>query len=464
VRRPHYSLLFAVGVLSVLALGGLVVVGIVVILQSPMEFRSVATRGIAIVMLVFLGLLLVRYGSLIWLAYLHSVEQTADSKDNRDGRGTYLPPVTVILPAYNEGAVIDEAIRSLLRLDYPRYEVIVVDDGSTDDTAEKAWKYEGEFDSVRVRVYSKTNGGKASALNVGLRMAAYPFVVTMDGDSILAHNTLRDSMHHFLREDVAAVAGNVKVGNRVNLLTRLQALEYVEGLNIPRRAQAAVRAVNIVPGPVGIFRRDVVLQLGGYDSDTFAEDTDLTLKILSKGWRVVYEERAIAHTEAPENLLDLIKQRYRWTRGILQALDKHRGVLWSRQGDIATRVSIVNLLFEILLWPMFNIIGHLGFSIVALAYGMPATVVAWWLLITLLEVSVALLAVSLEEEDLSLVPMAVLYRFFFIFIVDVVKLFASIEEFLKLEMNWGKLARTGSLNARADAGRPAAATTTFSRD
>ncbi|MEJ2504128.1 MAG: glycosyltransferase family 2 protein [Gemmatimonadota bacterium] len=241
------------------------------------------------------------------------------------------------------------------------------------------------------------------------------------------------------------MAGNVKVGNRVNLLTRLQALEYVEGLNIPRRAQAAVRAVNIVPGPVGIFRRDILLQVGGYDSDTFAEDTDLTLKVLSRGWRVVYEDRAVAYTEAPETFRDLMRQRYRWTRGILQALDKHRDTLWSRDGDIAVRISIVNLLFEILVWPALNIFGHLGFSFVALGYGMPATVVAWWLLITLIEVSVALLAVALEEEELSLVPMAVLYRFFFIFIVDVAKLLASIEEFLKLEMNWGKLARTGSV-------------------
>jgi poly-beta-1,6-N-acetyl-D-glucosamine synthase len=445
MRRPRYPVLFGIGIAALLALGALVVVGIIVILQAPMEFRSVATRSIAVLMLVFLIVLLLRYGAMVWLSYLHAAEQTASSRNNSDGRGTYLPPVSIILPAYNEGAVIDSAISSLLALDYPRYEIIVVDDGSADDTAEKASRYEGDFDSVRVRVYSKSNGGKASALNLGLRMAAYPFVLTMDGDSILAPATLRESMHHFLREDVAAVAGNVKVGNRINMLTRLQALEYVEGLNIPRRAQAAVRAVNIVPGPVGIFRREVVLQLGGYESDTFAEDTDLTLKLLSRGWRVVYEERAVAFTEAPENLLDLMKQRYRWTRGILQALAKYRGTVWTRHGDPAVRISIVNLLFEILLWPAFNIVGHLGFSIVALSYGMPATVLAWWLLITLIEVAVALLAVSLEEEDLGLVPLAVIYRFFFIFIVDVVKLLASLEEFLKLEMNWGAMARTGSV-------------------
>lgn len=445
MRRPHYSVLFAVGLLVLIALGALVVVGLIVTLQSPSELRSLATQSIAVLMLVFLGVLLFRYGSLVWLAYLHAVEQVVDSREERNGRGSYLPPVSIILPAFNEGPVIESALRSLLRLDYPRYEIIVVDDGSTDETFRKASEFEGEFDTVRVRVYSKSNGGKASALNLGLKLADYPFVVTMDGDSILAPNALRDAMHHFMDPDVAAVAGNVKVGNRVNLLTRLQALEYVEGLNIPRRAQATIRAVNIVPGPVGIFRRDVLLQVGGYDSDTFAEDTDLTLKLLSNGWRVVYEDRAVAYTEAPETLRGLMKQRYRWTRGILQALDKYRGAVWSREGDAAVRLSIVNLLFEILVWPALNIFGHLGFSFVALGYGMPATVVAWWLLITLIEVSVALLAVALEEEELSLVPMAVLYRFFFIFVVDVAKLLASIEEFLKLEMNWGKLARTGSV-------------------
>ena len=445
MRRPHYSVLFAIGLVALLALGAVVVVGIIISLQAPSEFRSLATQSVAVLMLVFLGILLLRYGSLVWLAYLHAVEQATGATDENARRGSYLPPVTIVLPAYNEGPVIEAAIRSLLRLDYPRFEVIVVDDGSTDDTVDKAAAFEGEFDSVRVRVYSKSNGGKASALNLGLRMADYPFVVTMDGDSMLAPNTLRDSMHHFLDSYVAAVACNVKVGNRINLLTRLQALEYVEGLNIPRRAQAAIRAVNIVPGPVGIFRRDVLLQVGGYDSDTFAEDADLTLKLLSHGWRIVYEDRAVAHTEAPETLRGLMKQRYRWTRGILQALDKYRSAVWSREGDAAVRLSIVNLLFEIIVWPALNIFGHLGFSFVALGYGMPTTVVAWWLLITLIEVAVALLAVALEEEELSLVPMAVLYRFFFIFIVDVAKLLASLEEFLKLEMNWGKLARTGSV-------------------
>src|SRR6185436_16069303 len=146
----------------------------------------------------------------------------------------------------------------------------------------------------------------------------------MDGDARLSPDALRHAMRHFSDPRIAAVAGNVKVVNRRNLWTRLQALEYIEGLNMARRAQGFLRVVNIVPGPIGVFRRDVLRRVGGYDTDTFAEDADLTLKILTAGWHVAYEERAIAYTEAPERFVELVKQRYRWTRGVLQALRKHR--------------------------------------------------------------------------------------------------------------------------------------------
>ena len=136
-------------------------------------------------------------------------------------------------------------------------------------------------------------------------------------------------MRHFADPRVGAVAGNVKVVNRDNAWTRLQALEYIEGLNMPRRAQGFLRVVNIIPGPIGIFRRDVLVSVGGYDTDTFAEDADVTLKILTRGWHIAYEERAIAWTEAPESAQQLITQRYRWTRGILQALRKRASSLRS---------------------------------------------------------------------------------------------------------------------------------------
>jgi cellulose synthase/poly-beta-1,6-N-acetylglucosamine synthase-like glycosyltransferase len=252
-------------------------------------------------------------------------------------------------------------------------------------------------------------------------------------------------MRHFTDPRVGAVAGNVKVVNRNNVWTRLQALEYIEGLNMPRRAQGFLRVVNIVPGPIGVFRRDVLLHVGGYDTDTFAEDADLTLKILMGGWHITYESRAIAWTEAPESFLELVKQRYRWTRGILQSLRKRGGWVTSRKGEVAVRMSLAMMLFEAVIWPAVSIVGNVFFCIAALAAGATAGIFYWWVLLTMLDVAAALYSVSMEGEELALVPYAVAYRLFFITMVDVVKLFATAEEFARVRMTWGKLARAGRI-------------------
>lgn len=252
-------------------------------------------------------------------------------------------------------------------------------------------------------------------------------------------------MRHFVDPRVGAVAGNVKVVNRGNLWTRLQALEYLEGLNMARRAQGFLRVVNIIPGPIGVFRRDVLRQVGGYDTDTFAEDADLTLKVLTAGWHVTYEERAIAYTEAPEQFIDIVKQRYRWTRGILQALRKRSSWLVSARRGLLIWFSLVAMLFEAVLWPAMNVLGNLLFSLVALSAGAASGVVYWWVLLAMLDVAAALYAVGIEGEELSLVPYALLYRFFFITMIDVAKLFATAEEMARVRMTWGKLERAGRI-------------------
>ena len=353
--------------------------------------------------------------------------------------------MTIVVPVYNEEAVIASALRSLLALHYPSTEIIVVDDGSTDRTVERARALEGRYGDTTLRVVSKRNGGKASALNTGIALARNAYLLCMDGDSRLDPGTLRAAMRHFADPRVGAVAGNVKVVNRDNVWTRLQALEYLEGLNMARRAQGFLRVVNIIPGPIGVFRRDVLQRVGGYDTDTFAEDADLTLKILTAGWHVAYEERAIAYTEAPEQFVDLIKQRYRWTRGILQALRKRRAWLMSpRRGGIVS-ASLAAMLFEAVLWPVMNVVGNLFFSLVALSVGAASGVVYWWVLLTMLDVAAALYAVGIEGEELRLVPYAVLYRFVFISMIDVAKLFATAEEVARVRMTWGKLERAGRI-------------------
>jgi biofilm PGA synthesis N-glycosyltransferase PgaC len=346
---------------------------------------------------------------------------------------------------FNEETVIAAALRSLLELRYPVFHVIVVDDGSTDRTYERAIELAGRYGRSTIRVTRQRNAGKASALNTGISLATTEFVLCMDGDSRLHRDTLRFAMRHFVDERVGAVAGNVKVVNRHNLWTRLQALEYVEGLNTVRRAQGFLRVVNIIPGPIGVFRREALLRAGGYDTDTYAEDADVTLKLLTGGWHVAYEERAIAYTEAPERFLDLIKQRYRWTRGILQALRKRASWLGAPQRGVALWLSLLVMLFEAVVWPAMNVIGNLLFTLAALSAGAASGVFYWWALLTMLDVAAALYAVGMEGEDLRLVPYAVAYRFFFITTIDVAKLFATAEEVARVRMTWGKLERAGRI-------------------
>ena len=390
--------------------------------------------------LTFLVVLIIRYVLLLWLSYLQHIENRS-----REDECTHRPPVTIVVPVYNEGAVIAAALRSLLELHYPVFHVIVVDDGSTDQTFARATELAGRYGACSVRVVTKRNGGKASALNYGIALATTEFVLCMDGDSRLHPETLRFAMRHFIDPRVGAVAGNVKVVNRTNLWTRLQALEYVEGLNTVRRAQGFLRVVNIIPGPIGVFRREALLRVGGYDTDTYAEDADVTLKLLTASWHIAYEERAIAYTEAPEHYLDLVKQRYRWTRGILQALRKRAGWLGSPQRGIAVWLSLLVMLFEAIVWPSMNVLGNLLFSVAALSAGVASGVLYWWALLTMLDVAAALYAIGMEGEDLRLVPYAVAYRFFFITMIDVAKLFATAEEVARVRMTWGKLERAGRL-------------------
>lgn len=412
-------------------------------MHSPSQVQAFLVRLVLISLIIFLAILFIRYFTLLWFAYLQHAERNVAS---REPEGE-LPPVSILIPAYNEAEVIGHAIESLLQLDYPTYEVIVVDDGSTDDTLEVARRWEGKASGVEVRVLTKRNGGKASALNAGIARSKYPFVMCMDADSWVDPGSLKAAMPHFRDASVGAVAGNVKVANRENLLTRLQALEYIEGLNMPRRAQGFIAAVNIVPGPVGVFRREALEEVGGYDTDTFAEDADLTLQLITSGWKIIYEDQAITWTQAPTRALDLIQQRYRWTRGILQALKKRKGVYWHPFPDFPLWLSAMEMGFEAIVWPILNVYAHLFFAIVALLFGAGELLLYWWILLTLLDLVMALVTVSMEEESLSLVPYAIIYRFFFILFLDITKMFATVEEALNLGMEWDKLRRVSYAGA-----------------
>ena len=262
----------------------------------------------------------------------------------------YRPRVAVLIPAYNEEMVIERTIQGALDSDYPNLRVIVIDDGSKDRTLEIARRtFAADEAAGRVLILTKPNGGKAEALNFGLEhIGDAELFVGIDADTIIAPDAIARLVPHFLNPKVAAVAGNAKVGNRVNLWTRWQALEYITSQNFERRALNTMGAVSVVPGAIGAWRTAMVREAGGYHVDTVAEDADLTMALLRNGYRVEYEDLALAFTEAPTSANALMRQRFRWSFGILQAIFKHRGV-FARKGALGW-VALPNILiFQILL-------------------------------------------------------------------------------------------------------------------
>ncbi len=235
------------------------------------------------------------------------------------------PRVDVLVAAYNEAAVIVRTLESLLACRGVDQRVIVVDDGSQDGTGDIVERFAaGE---PRVRLYRKPNGGKASALNLALSHSDAPVAVGVDADTQLDPDALAKVARWFADPTIGAVAGNVKVGNRGRLVTRWQSLEYVTSQNVDRRALSRLNAITVVPGALGAYRADALRAVGGYRSDTLAEDMDLTWRLRRAGWRLINENGARAYTEAPDTLRALMRQRFRWTFGTLQCLWKHRAAV-----------------------------------------------------------------------------------------------------------------------------------------
>lgn len=271
----------------------------------------------------------------------------------------YRPFVSVIVPAYNEERVIAKTVGSLLASDYPNFEIIVVDDGSSDRTSDVAREAFGC--EPRVRLFAKENGGKAEALNFGLRRAKGEIIVALDADTVFPPGTVGALVRRFADPQTGAVAGNAKVGNRINVVTRWQALEYVTAQNLDRRAFASLNCITVVPGAVGAWRRDLLEKAGGFTSDTLAEDQDLTLKVRRLGYNIGYEEDAIAWTEAPDTLGGLAKQRFRWSFGTLQCMWKHRGALFNPRYGALGFVAMPNVWIFQILFPLISPVMDLMF-------------------------------------------------------------------------------------------------------
>lgn len=272
----------------------------------------------------------------IFLGMARAVVLAGLALGSRSPRNRLTPPpidsgrfVSVLIPAFNEAKVIEASVRRVLASIDVHVEVIVIDDGSKDDTSGIISATFGQ--EPRVRLLTLDNGGKARALNTGLTLANGDIVIALDADTQFEPDTIAKLARWFADPAIGAVAGNAKVGNRVNLVTRWQGVEYVTAQNLERRALARFDAIMVVPGAVGAWRKAALEDVGGYPTDTLAEDQDLTIAIQRRGWRVGYDTDAVAWTEAPESFGALAKQRFRWAFGTLQCLWKHRAILRAGQ-------------------------------------------------------------------------------------------------------------------------------------
>jgi cellulose synthase/poly-beta-1,6-N-acetylglucosamine synthase-like glycosyltransferase len=309
----------------------------------------------------------------------------------------YIVPLTVIIPAYNEEKWIGHCIEAVLEADYPSKEVIVVDDGSTDNTYEVASRYA----SRGVTVLRKPNGGKASALNYGLLFATGEVVVCIDADSIIGRETLKNIVEPFMDPHVVGVAGNVKVVNQVNWLTKNQALEYLTQLNIIRRATSFFGAVQVMPGPLAAFRRQQAIQVGRYDRETLTEDFDITVKLQKAGGVIQAPSNAYAYTEAPSKLSSLYRQRLRWYRGNTQVLLRHKDVLSNPRYGFLNYLIFPLLVTQQIVAPILGVLAIPAAVMTILAGGV-AYVIFLVLVFSLLQTMLSFTALALDGEDVRL--------------------------------------------------------------
>ena len=355
------------------------------------------------------------------------------------------PKVTIIVPAYNEEVDAVSSLENLLNQDYPNYDIFFVDDGSKDNTYNKVKTALGT--NEKIHIYTKPNGGKASALNFGIAHTDAEFVVCIDADTKLRSNAVSMLMRHFFADKegrVGAVAGSVKVGNTVNVLTKWQAIEYTTSQNFDRMAYAAINAITVVPGAIGAFRRKAILDAGGLTTDTLAEDCDLTIRVNKAGYRVENENGAIALTEAPEKLGQFIKQRTRWCFGIMQTFWKNRAAMFHPKYKGLGLWALPNMLVFQFIIPTFSPLADV-LMVVGLFTGNIGKVLLYYLLFLLVDASISIMAYLHEHERLWglfwIIPQRLCYRW-----IMYVVLFKSYIKAIKGELqSWGVLKRTGSV-------------------
>ncbi|AMR30258.1 glycosyl transferase family 2 [Mucilaginibacter sp. PAMC 26640] len=393
----------------------------------------------------FLSAIFLAIGRIVLIGIL-AVRQFYEDKKIRV-EPTDLPAVSIIVPAYNEEVTAAATIDSLLKLEYPNFEVIFVDDGSKDNTYENVKAaYENH---PLVRVLTKTNGGKASALNFGISHANSDYVVCIDADTQLRSDAIYQLMSYFTDEEIGAVAGTVKVANETNIVTRWQSIEYITAQNMDRRAFDLINSITVVPGAIGAFRKSAIFRAGGFTYDTLAEDCDLTMRILKLGYIVKNSAEAVAYTEAPETLNMLLKQRFRWSFGVIQSFWKNRDALFNKKYKFFGMVGMPNILIFQIVLPLFSPLADL-MMIFGLLGDKPEKIIVYYVLFVVIDFLVAIIAFKMEKESykklIYIIPQRFIWRQLMYYI-----LFKAIRKAMKGELSgWGVLKRTGNVTIKKE--------------
>jgi cellulose synthase/poly-beta-1,6-N-acetylglucosamine synthase-like glycosyltransferase len=353
---------------------------------------------------------------------------------------TNWPLVTIVVPAHNEEKVIERCIEAIFEIDYPKKEVIVVDDGSTDRTYQLASSYRSK--GVKV-IRRKQAGGKSGALNTGILIANGEIIITCDADSLIGRGALRRIVSRFQDPTVSAVAGNVKVLNRTNLATKLQALEYIVNENIYRRVFDIFGVVPVVPGPLASFRKRTLKEIGFYDKDTLTEDFDITVKLL-KTQRVVQAlSESFVYTEAPVTWKDFIKQRTRWNRGTFQTIIKHRNVFGNPRFGYLRNLTFQYIILSMVFVPFVSVVS-LGVILFAVLTGYALQVLIVMAIFMLIQTTYSFLAVQMDDDDYKLIVFSPLFVVGYKELRNFIKIKSLFDILTKREMKWGTLERVGT--------------------
>jgi peptidoglycan-N-acetylglucosamine deacetylase len=382
--------------------------------------------------------IVVAFGMTLTFMYsMINVPLTIYHKQMEERRKTLFatPLVTIIIPAYNEEKNIRGTIDSVIEADYPNKEVIIVDDGSTDNTFAIAQSYKDKSDPKGFLVISRPNGGKPSAINYAIRFAKGEYVISIDADSIIGRDAIKEIMKYFQQPDVVAVGGNIKVKNRNSLLTYCQELEYLVGINLFKRAYDVFGVVMVVPGPLGGFKKKILLERGEYDNNTLTEDFDTTIKVLKTGRAVQASSLAASYTDAPESLSGLYKQRVRWNRGNLQTLMKHRDIITNSRYGMLQKYGYPLVFLTMITLPFLSVMVA-GFIVLAILNGQWFFILVTFLIFVALEAILTAIAVIMDDEEWRLILIAPLMVVGYKHLIDIFTIKSVLDVLFRKNLKW----------------------------